>query len=261
MYEYDDFHRIHWSDFEVDLDLTVMLEGPYNGSNMNTDLSSGGYIPLAQPFSPTLPYYDNAMPDWYYNGGETASSIPPSAVDWVLVELRDSDIPDNAGSATIVDSKVGFLMSDGSVVDMDGISNLNFTGSFERNLYVVIYHRNHLGVISNYPINFTSGNNFDYNFSTSVDQALGGIGGHKQIGSGVWGMIAADGNGNGLIQGTDETSVWKIDLGSSGYIGGDFDLNGLGQGTDETNLWKPNLGGGGQIPTSANTGYESQIPK
>jgi subtilisin family serine protease len=261
MYEYDGYERVHWSDFEVDLDLTVMLEGPYNGTNMNTDLSAGGYIPLAQPFAPALPYYDNAMPNWYYAGGEAAGSIPPTAVDWVLVQLRDSDIPDNAGSSSIVAAKAGFVLSDGSVVDVDGSSNLVFTVNFERNLYAVVYQRNHLGVISNYPINFTTGNSFNYNFSTGMNQAFGGVNGHKQIDVGVWGMVAADGNGNGLIQGTDETSVWKVDLGSSGYLGGDFSLNGLCQGSDETSLWKPNLGGGGAIPAKTTTGYESQIPK
>jgi len=262
MYEYDIYERVHWSDFDVNLDLTVLLEGPYNGTNMNTDLSAAGYVPLAQPFQPALPYYDNAMPEWYYAGSEVAGSIPPTAVDWVLVELRDSDIPDNAGSASIVATKPGLLLSNGSVVDLDGSSNLVFTAvPFERNLYAVVYHRNHLGVISNYPINFTSGNSFNYNFSTGVDQAFGGASGHKQIAVGVWGMISADGNGNGLIQNSDESVVWKPDLGISGYSGADFDLNGLVQNSDESTLWKPNLGGGGQIPASANAGYESQIPK
>jgi hypothetical protein len=75
-------------------------------------------------------------------------------------------------------------------------------------------------------------------------------------------MVAADGNGNGLIQNTDETAVWKVDLGSSGYRGGDFNLNGLVQNTDETNYWKVNLGAGGQTPGKINqTGYQSQVPK
>ena len=75
-------------------------------------------------------------------------------------------------------------------------------------------------------------------------------------------MVAGDGSGNGLIQNTDETAVWKVDLGQSGYKGGDFDMNGLVQNTDETNYWKVNLGAGGQTPDNASgKTFKSYIPE
>ena len=76
-------------------------------------------------------------------------------------------------------------------------------------------------------------------------------------------MVAADGNGNGIVENTDETAVWKVSLGQSGYDNGDFDLNGVVQNTDETNFWKPNLNSGGQVPGKSSSGeaYKSQVPE
>ncbi|MBN1338239.1 MAG: right-handed parallel beta-helix repeat-containing protein, partial [Bacteroidales bacterium] len=64
------------------LDLKAFLEGPFNGSEMNTTLNSGGHLPLSQPY--------NQAP-WYYSGTEAVTAIPNTdVVDWVLIELRDA---------------------------------------------------------------------------------------------------------------------------------------------------------------------------
>jgi hypothetical protein len=260
----------------ISLDLTVMLEGPYSGGGMmSTALNSGGYVPLAQPYNPALPYYDITDPTdlkWLYAGTQSVAAIPsPDVVDWVYLQLRDANDAATATSGTIIAEAAGFLTSTGQVVDLDGSSRIAFgllASDINKGLFAVIYHRNHLGVISNNALTL-SGPAFSYDFSSGETQALGGTNGHKQLEPGVWGMVAADGNGNGLVQNTDETAVWKADLGGSGYMGGDFDMNGLTQNTDETDLWKPNLGGGGQIPAKSsdntfinmNQGYQSQIPE
>ncbi|MCB2221548.1 MAG: choice-of-anchor D domain-containing protein [Bacteroidetes bacterium] len=256
----------------ISLDLTVMMEGPYGGGGMmSTLLNSGGNIPLAQPYNPALPYYDNATPDWLYAGTESVAAIPsPDVVDWVYLQLRDATDAATATSGTIIAEAAGFLTNTGQVVDLDGSSRIAFgllASDINKGLFAVIYHRNHLGVISNNALTM-SGPSFVYDFSSGETQVFGGANGHKQLEPGVWGMVAADGNGNGLVQNTDETAVWKLDLGGSGYQGGDFNMNGLTQNTDETDVWKPNLGGGGQIPAKGvdntfvnmNQGYESQIP-
>ncbi|MCB2221767.1 MAG: choice-of-anchor J domain-containing protein [Bacteroidetes bacterium] len=248
----------------IGLDLTVFLEGPYDvvtGSLMITDLSAGSYLPLDQPYNPVLPYYGNNAPVWLYLGTESVTDFPANTVDWVIVQLRDAADAASAGSGTIIGTKAAFLLSDGSVVGLDGARLIFNNLEVSQNLYVVIYHRNHLGIMSANALTKTDGV-YSYDFSTGETQVYGGANGHKDLGAGVWGMISADGDGNGLIQNTDETAAWKVDLGSSGYLGGDFDMNGLGQNTDETDFWKPNLGGGGQIPAkSSDTGYQSQIPK
>jgi len=250
----------------ITLDMTVFLEGPYipaSGGTMSTGLNTSGYLPLAQPYNPTLPYYDIVDPGelkWLYGGSESVGAIPPDVVDWVLVQLREADLPENATSATILDTQAAFLKNDGTVVGLDGVNPLHFDVSFTENLYAVVYHRNHLAIISNYPLT-ESGGVYTYNFSSSADQAYGGANGHKLLEADIWGMVAGDGNGNGLIQNTDETAAWKADLGNSGYMGGDFNLNGLTQNTDEANYWKINLGSGGQTPGKQSiTSYKSQVP-
>jgi hypothetical protein len=242
------------------INLKVFLEGPYNGTNMNTDLRTAGSIPLSQPFNPSLPYYDNGSPKWLYTGSESVGSIPANVVDWVLVQLRDATAPAGASSATIIGTQAAFVLNNGTIVGLDGSSPLNFNTTFSNNLYAVVFHRNHLAVMSNYGLS-SGGGTFNYDFTTGINQAYGGANGHKDIGSGVWGMISADGNGNGIIQGTDETLVWKIDLGNSGYRGGDFNLNNITQATDETSYWKLNLGNGGQVPAKSISGYQSQVPE
>ncbi|MCB2221547.1 MAG: choice-of-anchor J domain-containing protein [Bacteroidetes bacterium] len=247
----------------ISLAAKAYLEGPYSGGGlMSTGLKTGGYIPLEQPYNPSLPYYDNASPAWLYTGTESVDAIPEGVVDWVLVQLRDASDAASASSATAEATVAAFLMLDGSIVGLDGMSRLGFPGvTIDNDLFLVVYHRNHLGIISANPV-LSPGGFYTYDFSTEETQAFGGANGHKELEPGVWGMIAADGNGNGLVQNTDETAVWKLDLGGSGYQGGDFDMNGLTQNTDETNFWKPNLGGGGQIPAkSPDTGYQSQIPQ
>ncbi len=245
--------------------VNCFLEGPYNlgsGNVMNTDLLSGAYLPMNQPFNPSLPYYDNNSPVWLYAGTENVSAFPANTVDWVLVQLRDADVPANATSATIVADIPAFLLNDGSIVDLNGnplVMKMN--QAYNQNLFVVIYHRNHLAIMSNYNVDTDATGNYMYNFTDNVDKAFGGANGFKDMGDGVFGLVSADGNGNGAIQGTDETSVWKVDLGNSGYLGSDFDMNGIVQGTDETSFWKVNLGGGGQVPGKKTSQYVSQVPK
>ena len=61
------------------LDLKANLEGPFNGTDMNTDLNPW-MIPNNQPY--------NTSP-WYYNGSESFAAVPNGdVVDWILVELR-----------------------------------------------------------------------------------------------------------------------------------------------------------------------------
>ncbi|MCB2219725.1 MAG: PKD domain-containing protein [Bacteroidetes bacterium] len=248
---------------DLRLNLVVMLEGPYDGlsNQMLTSLNSSGHLPTAQPYNPSLPYYNNNSPVWLYGGTETVGAIPANVVDWVVVQLRDAASPATAVSSTAVGTRAGFILADGSIVATDGVSPLSFPVSYSQNLYVVVFHRNHLGIISNVSLT-EAGGFYNYDFTTSSSQTYGDINAVKELEPGVWGMVGADGDANGLVQNTDETEVWKNDLGSSGYTAGDFDLNGLTQNTDETDLWKPNLGGGGQVPGKVpGEGYRSYVPQ
>ncbi|MEZ5147267.1 MAG: GEVED domain-containing protein [Bacteroidales bacterium] len=204
----------------LEIALTAFLEGAYDAlaDQMGTDLNTAGHVPVTQPYNPSLPYYGNNNPVWMYAGSESVGTIPTGAVDWVVVQLRDATTAANATSGTIIGTQAGFLMNDGSIRGTDGLSNLLYEVTVTNNLYAVIYHRNHLGIMSANGLT-ESGGVYSYDFTSSSTQTYGGVNAVKELEPGVWGMVAADGDANGLIQNTDETSVWQTDLGSSGYKG------------------------------------------
>ena len=77
-----------------------------------------------------------------YSQGESVGIIPSSdIVDWVLVELR-------VGTATSAGMRAAFLKNDGTIVDLDGTSPVEFDGISSGNYYIVVKHRNHLAVMS-----------------------------------------------------------------------------------------------------------------
>ncbi len=87
-----------------------------------------------------------------------------------------------------------------------------------------------------------------YDFTTGSSQYYGGTAGAKELQSGVWGMIAGDGNGNGQVQNNDAEDVWAPANGTAGYLDADFNMNGQVQNNDKEDYWKPNNGKGTQVP-------------
>lgn len=224
----------------VVLDLTAVLEGPFNGTEMETQLYSGGYLPTIQPY--------NQAP-WNYIGDESANPIPSAdVVDWVIVELRDAANPASATSSTRIARKAAFLLKNGSIVDMDGHSTLNF-GPIEilYNLFAVVWHRNHLAIMSSDALNENAGD-YTWDFSDNGAQAYGGIDAQKEISTGIWGMIAGDGNADGDVLNSDKTDIWNNQAGKSGYYSGDYNLDGSVDNSDKNDFWLPNYEMQSQIP-------------
>jgi hypothetical protein len=168
-------------------------------------------------------------------------------VDWVLVDLRDATSAATATPATSFEQMAAFLLNTGQVVGLDGSSVLTFTHSITNDLYAVVWHRNHLGVISANALNRT-GNTYTYNFSSSPGQAYGGTSAQKLLGGGKWGMMSGDGNGDGDITVDDINNVWKTEAGTSGYLGGDYNLNIQVENSDKNDNAVENLNNGSQIP-------------
>jgi len=222
---------------DVNVNLTVLLEGPYNGYDMDTHLNS--LLPLAQPF--------NSSP-WNYPGSETVASIPSTdIVEWVLVELRDASSPDQATGATTIGRQAGFLMSDGQVVTIDEDPIMSFATSITDGLFVVVYQRNHIAVISNTALT-ASGGVYTYDFSTGENQAYGGIDGHGEIAVDVWGMYAGDGDANGTVEINDKNVIWSNEAATKGYLNGDFNMDVQVDNKDKNDNWLPNGGKGSQVP-------------
>ena len=222
------------------VNLDVFLEGPFNSTDtdMDTDLNSGGLIPLAQPFNTT---------PWNYTGTESVTSIPnANVVDWVLIEYRDAP---NAGSATpgtMIARQAAFLLNDGSIVGLDGASDLQFSYTPNNQLFVVTWHRNHLSIMSANPLT-ESGGVYSYDYTTTAGQAYG-TNAQKYLSSGIYGMIAGDADASGLIDQDDKTIYWEPLAGTNGYNSSDLNLDTEVDNKDKDDFWVPNLGLGSQVP-------------
>jgi hypothetical protein len=104
---------------------------------MRDDLRVKGYLPTASPYSAGITTVGTAASSVFTLTGNNA------IVDWVFVELRKG-----SDSTQVVDSRSALVQRDGDVVDIDGVGTLTFTQATEGDYYVVIKHRNHLGVMS-----------------------------------------------------------------------------------------------------------------
>ena len=124
------------------LNVSAFLEGPYGaGPLMSDGLRAASLIPSTEPY--TALGFTNIG-----GGGETVNASVltttgnDAIVDWVFVELRGA-----APTYTVLATRCALIQRDGDIVDVDGSSPVNFdiaAGSY----YVVVRHRNHLGVMS-----------------------------------------------------------------------------------------------------------------
>jgi hypothetical protein len=220
------------------LNLTVYLEGPFNGTDMNTNLTDLTILPVIQPY--------NTAP-WNYAGTEIVSAPPnPDVVDWVLVELRDALDAASATTATRVARQAALLLSDGSIAGMDGVSPLYFNTIIQQQLFVVVWHRNHLAIMSANALTQAPDDLYTYNFSTSASQAYGE--GQNYLGNDIFGMTGGDANADGLIDLSDAVQTWILQAGSAGYLNGDTDIDGQVNNPDKNDLWLKNLNKESQVP-------------
>jgi hypothetical protein len=220
------------------LQLRAFLEGPYLGTEMSTLLISQPAFPLTQPYSGT---------PWNYTGTEQVTSLPnDNIVDWILVELRDAETAAQATPATRIARIAAFLLKDGSVVGMDGSSTLQFSNSINHHLFLVLWHKNHLGIMSALPL-IQSGGLYSYDFTTGPGQAFG-VNAQKQLTTGIWGMYSGDGDANNTINNTDKIGTWFPNVGKKGYLNADFNLNGQVNNQDKNEYWLSNVSKSCQVP-------------
>lgn len=219
----------------ISLDIKVILQGAYNGSSMNTGLNS--LLPLYQPY--------NIAP-FNYPGDEVVAGIPADIVDWVLVELRDATTAASALNENMVERKAAFLKVDGTVVDVNSQVNLQFDIPISDSLFVVVWHRNHLGILSNFGLT-ESGGVYTYDFTASDGQAFGNVA-MIDMGSGVYGMIGGDSNADKTINDLDKSGSWALESGLAGYLPSDLNMDGQSNNADKNRLWLPNKGLSSQVP-------------
>ncbi len=248
----------------INLNLAVFLEGPFNSSTstMRTTLNDLGFLPGQIPQAGLFPDTTEAgqpfnQAPWFYEGTEGdnigdmpgGTPYPATVVDWVLISLRKGD----SLAASEVWKQSGLLHSDGSIQPLGACFQSSSPGPY----WVLVEHRNHVGVMSPQPVNAiqnTAGEfeiTFDFRNINSFKTPL--TIGQKMLNPslGVFGLFGGDpqktGNENFEINGNDN-ALWLLENGNSEtYSPADMNLDVEINGADRS-LWLPNNGLASGIP-------------
>jgi hypothetical protein len=189
---------------------------------MRTTLADNDMLPMQQP-------YDGAP--YNYTGTETLTEVPEEVVDWVLVELRDSNDVN-----TVLGRRAALLRRDGQIIGLNGGLGVAFDTLMPDTYYIAIYHRSHIAVVSSLAADLLDVSNV-YDFTEDASAALG-TGQLKDI-NGVFALFAGDYNGSGIADAQDY-NAWKAQSSKiGGYQPSDADGNGIVNNQDY-NLWKSN---------------------
>jgi len=218
----------------------VLLEGPFdfNTGLMLDLLRQQNMIPLNTPYTDINKYR-------YGNDGKT---IDPdvlvveganAVVDWVYVELF------NVNGDSVIRGGSYLVQRDGDVVDVDGVSSLEFFSLSNSNYRMRIYHRNHLPVSTSSLVLLKLNEIKQLDLRYDYNLLFGGRNAVKIDGTYI-SMFSGDVNANGQIQNTD-IILTIPQIGLSGYHAADTDMNGQIQNTDIQNYILPNLGRGKQF--------------
>ena len=191
----------------------VWLEGAYDTGTDLMRIDIHANIPLTSP---------------YTEAPKTVGSIPADVVDWVWVQLRSTE-----SGATEAQRSL-FMKKDGNVVDTDGTT----TGiPFEvaaGEYYVIVRHRNHLGIMSATKLTFvSSGGTNVHNFTTASSQSYG-TDAVKELETGVYGMYSGEGNNSGIVSIADVT-IAIDNRDAVGYEASDYNLSNIVTVADATN--------------------------
>jgi len=135
---------------------------------MTDQLRRRGFLPLTEPYTglPTFVHFGTG-------GGETTTSEvlevngDDAIVDWVFLEIRSA-----ADAKTIIMTKAALLQRDGDIVEVDGVSNIQFDVPDE-SYFVVVKHRNHLGVMTAEAIDFASEEAIEIDFTDPNTRTYG----------------------------------------------------------------------------------------
>ncbi len=221
----------------ITVSLKAFLEGAFLDTAMTT-LLAPGHIPYSQPFG---------SEPWNYDGDEEVSAIPDGITDWILVELRDAPSAGQATPQTGIARKAGFIFKNGLIKNVDGTSGLFFDIYFDDSLYAVVWHRNHLAIMSGCALQ-KENDVYYLDLTESAMKIFGGEDAAREIIPGVWGMFCGDADADGVINNSDINQGWWLQAGKSGYYFGDFNLDGQVDNKDKNKCWFRNVGRQSLIP-------------
>ncbi len=216
--------RLSGLNFFGKVNLKAYLAGALpSGTTMTTTLNSNALIPLASPYS-MAPFNAPAV---------TAPSIPATATDWILIEVRDATTP-----TTVISQTSGFILNNGNIVSYDGtalrLKNAVASG------HVAIRHRNHLGIRTATALDLVNPPVLkDFSLGTGEAYTNGSITSNanmRLVGS-VYAMWAGNANANANIRFaglSNDNATLLLALGgntanivNNAYNGSDLNLNGV----------------------------------
>ncbi|MFM2385726.1 MAG: hypothetical protein RL660_483 [Bacteroidota bacterium] len=131
------------------------LSGPLSstGSTMTDNLRSLNLVPLTEPYgtmNSSINPYTNVYTHVGGGGGETVSPAilantgNNAIVDWVFLQLHSS-----TASGAVVATRSALIQRDGDIVEVDGVSPVEFPNVAPGNYHLSVKHRNHAGVLTN----------------------------------------------------------------------------------------------------------------
>ncbi|MEM6805594.1 MAG: hypothetical protein AAF696_29625 [Bacteroidota bacterium] len=205
-----------------ELEVFAFLEGPFQQDSMGAFLSAN--IGLTDP----------------YLGTESVSQLPPNVVDWILVQLRDS-----ADNKNILAQKAAFITAGGRIIGSDAGPKLSFDVNIPNFAYVALLHRNHLGIMTEGPVDLSQSLDFR-NPSTGTF----GLNAQKMINTKAV-MIAGDANADGTVNAVDKNSYWRVQNGNPfnyNDAGGDMNMDGTTNAVDINGYWRINNSRFAQLP-------------
>ncbi len=258
---------------DLRLAIRVYLEGPLhnNGNVKSADgrplmrdnlrfhpATGQTFIPVQDPYETPTPFID-ITGKYTHNGPGSLSKFATvtantaifnvtgqnALVDWVFVELRSKN-----DSTLVLGTRSGMLQRDGDIVDLDGTGLLRFPGIGADTFFIVVRHRNHLGVmsgkvLSSQLVDFTSTSTPIFNFGTSRNNGYNysGLSVNENILPGYRALWAGDFDGDKklkFVNPNDDQNILFFDvlmypdnqIASAnfnfgyGYLQGDLDMDG-----------------------------------
>ena len=198
----------------------VAMEGASmnGGGMMRDDLRMSPLMPNS--FGLVTPYGGSSATSTVMLSGASNTN---SAVDWILIEIRDANNP-----AQVLMTRSALVQRDGDIMAADGSSSVTLAGLSNGNYHVAVRHRNHLGVMTATPVyldanapmlDFT-----DANFQTWGTNARVNVNG-KMV------MIAGDATGDGAVTAADRSDIWN-NRNTQSYMTQDCDMNGATTAAD-----------------------------
>ncbi|WP_298419702.1 hemagglutinin protein [uncultured Kordia sp.] len=203
------------TNFKININPKIFLQGPLlnpaTAGLMNDDLRSNDHLPITSPYADTA----TVVATVFNLGGTSGTGMTQNdIVDWVWIEIRQAN-----DDTKIVRAQSALVQRDGDIVDLDGVSTLELNAA-PTNYYVVIKHRNHLGIMSANVITLNSSvtsvdftNPTTQTFGSNAQTVFG-------IPTGTVAMWAGDANGDAIVQysGTtpDSPSILSLVLNDAG---------------------------------------------